>query len=218
VNDDDLIGVGLDLRPETLLKAYRIGIFPMRLQGPRGKLGWWSPNPRGILPLESLRVTKSMRQSSRRFRVTVDEDFAGVLDGCANPGRPDAWIGPDIVEAYTTLFEMGIAHSVETRDGDGNLVGGLYGVSIGGLFAGESMFHRATDASKVALLRLVEILTEDGVSGRLLDCQWTTSHLISMGAVDISRETYQDRLALALQLPVPPTFSGRAAPGTPATH
>jgi leucyl/phenylalanyl-tRNA---protein transferase len=204
MQDDDLIGVGLDLRPETLLKAYRIGIFPMRLQGPRGRLGWWSPNPRGILPLESLRITKSLRQSCRRLSVTIDQDFAGVLAGCANPVRPDAWIGADIVAAYTALFDRGVAHSFETRDEDGRLVGGLYGVSIGGLFAGESMFHRVTDASKVALVRLVEVLTEDGIEGRLLDCQWTTDHLVSMGAVDVSRETYQSLLSAALELPVPP--------------
>jgi leucyl/phenylalanyl-tRNA--protein transferase len=205
VNDDDLIGVGLDLRPETLLKGYRLGIFPMRLQGPRGRLGWWSPNPRGILPLEGLKVSKSLRQSARRYTVTVDTDFAGVLDGCADPVRPDAWIGPDIIEAYTTLFEMGVAHSVETRL-DGELVGGLYGVCIGGLFAGESMFHRANDASKVALLRLVQLLTEDGITGRLLDTQWTTPHLVSLGAVDVSRETYQSLLVRALRLPEPPRF------------
>jgi leucyl/phenylalanyl-tRNA--protein transferase len=207
MNDDDLIGVGLDLRPETLRKAYEIGIFPMRLEGRRGRLGWWSPNPRGILPLDGLRVSKSLRQSCRRYTVTLDEDFAGVLDGCANPQRPDAWIGEDIVAAYTTLFDLGIAHSLETRDDEGRLVGGLYGVSFGGLFAGESMFHRAADASKVALVRLVEILTEDGVPGRLLDCQWTTPHLISMGAVDVSRDTYQRLLAQALPLPTPPAFA-----------
>jgi leucyl/phenylalanyl-tRNA--protein transferase len=207
MNDEDLIGVGLDLRPETLCKAYEIGIFPMRLEGRRGRLGWWSPNPRGILPLEELRVSKSLRQSCRRYTVTLDQDFAGVLEGCANPQRPDAWIGEDIVAAYTTLFEMGVAHSLETRDDEGRLVGGLYGVSFGGLFAGESMFHRATDASKVALVRLVEILTEDGVPGRLLDCQWTTPHLISMGAVDISRERYQTLLAQALPLPTPHPFA-----------
>jgi leucyl/phenylalanyl-tRNA---protein transferase len=211
MNDTDLIGVGLDLRPETLLKAYRIGIFPMRLQGRRGRLGWWAPDPRGIIPLDALRTTKSLEKSRRRFTVTVDEDFAGVLDGCADPLRPDAWIGPDIVEAYTTLHTLGVAHSIETRDSAGRLVGGLYGVSIGGLFAGESMFHRAPDASKVALVRLVELLTEDGVHGRLLDCQWTTDHLASMGAVDVSRETYESMLSDALLLPEPPWFTTRGA-------
>ncbi|HTY73188.1 MAG TPA: leucyl/phenylalanyl-tRNA--protein transferase [Actinomycetes bacterium] len=205
MNDDDLVGVGLDLRPATLLKAYRVGLFPMRLSGRTGQLGWWSPDPRGILPLDRLRVSRSLRQSARRYTVTLDRDFTAVIAACADPARPDAWIGEDFVAAYTRLHRMGRAHSVETWL-DGRLVGGLYGVCVGGLFAGESMFHRATDASKVALVRLVEVLTSDGVPGRLLDCQWTTPHLVSLGARDVARAEYLELLAAALELPEPPEF------------
>ena len=207
MGDDDLVGVGLDLEPQTLVTAYRAGLFPMRLAGRRGPLGWWSPDPRGIIPLDGLRVSRSLRASCRRYAVTVDEAFTAVLDGCADPRRSGAWIGRDIRRAYEELAAEGIAHSVEVWDpADGQLVGGLYGVSIGGLFAGESMFHRATDASKVALVALVRLLTEDGVGGRLLDTQWTTPHLRSLGAVDVSRSEYLVRLKGALELPPPAAF------------
>jgi len=207
MGEDDLVGVGLDLEPQTLVSAYRAGLFPMRLAGRRGQLGWWSPDPRGIIPLDGLRVSRSLRASCRRYAVTVDEAFAAVVEGCADPRRSGAWIGRDIRRAYGRLAAEGIAHSVEVWDpADGELVGGLYGVSIGGLFAGESMFHRATDASKVALVALVRLLTEDGVAGRLLDTQWTTPHLRSLGAVDVSRSEYLVRLKRALELPQPAAF------------
>ncbi len=215
MGDDDLVGVGLDLEPQTLLAAYRAGLFPMHVNGRRGPLGWWSPDPRGIIPLEGVRISRSLRASCRRYVVTVDEAFDAVVDGCADPARSGAWIGRDIRRAYSRLHDEGVAHSVEVRDpAGGGLVGGLYGVSIGGLFAGESMFHRATDASKVALVGLVRLLTTDGVTGRLLDTQWTTPHLRSLGAVDVNRTEYLELLRCALELPPPPAFavSGRAGP------
>jgi leucyl/phenylalanyl-tRNA---protein transferase len=204
MGEDDLVGVGLDLEPETLVNAYRSGLFPMRLDGRRGPLGWWSPDPRGVLPLGGLRVSRSLRAATRRFAVTVDTDFAGVVAGCADRRRPGGWIGRDIQAAYGRLFELGIAHSVEVRDPvGGELVGGLYGVSLGGMFAGESMFHRRRDASKVALVELVRVLTADDVPGRLLDVQWTTPHLRSLGAVDVPRGVYLGALSVALELPAP---------------
>jgi leucyl/phenylalanyl-tRNA--protein transferase len=204
MGEDDLVGVGLDLEPQTLVTAYRSGLFPMRLNGRRGPLGWWSPDPRGVLPLDGLRVSRSLRAASRRFTVTVDSDFEGVVAGCADHRRPGGWIGADISTAYSRLFDLGVAHSIEVRDPDsGDLAGGLYGVCVGGMFAGESMFHRSRDASKVALVELVRILTCDGVTGRLLDVQWTTPHLRSLGAVDVSRTYYLAALSAALELPAP---------------
>lgn len=210
MGDDDLVGVGLDLEPATLVSAYRAGIFPMRLSGRRGPLGWWSPDPRGVLPLDGLRRTRSLRRSARRFDLTVDTDFAAVVEACADRRRPGGWIGADIRAAYVELSRLGVAHSVEVRArDDGRLVGGLYGVGIGGLFAGESMFHRERDASKVALVELVRLLTEDGVEGRLLDVQWCTPHLASLGAVEVPRERYLALLGRALGLPAPPAFATR---------
>jgi leucyl/phenylalanyl-tRNA--protein transferase len=199
----ELLGVGADLAPGTLLSAYRSGLFPMPLEAD-GPLGWWSPDPRGVLPLEGLRVTGSLRKSCRRFTITVDTAFVEVMLACGNPRRPDGWITPDVVEAYAELHRLGWAHSVETRTGEGDLVGGLYGVEIGGLFAGESMFSTATDASKVALVALVERLAADvdTLAGRrLLDVQWRTEHLASLGVVDVDRLDYLRLLESALALP-----------------
>lgn len=209
---DDLVGVGLDLRSQTLVDAYRAGLFPMRLRGRRGQLGWWSPDPRGVLPLERLRVSRSLRAATRRYQVSLDTSFDAVVAGCADPARPSGWIGPDFARAYRALHERGVAHSVEVWDESGALVGGLYGVGLGGLFAGESMFHRARDASKVALVALVDQLRADGCAGRLLDVQWTTPHLASLGAVDIPREEYLRRLGEALELPDPPAFQATPRP------
>ena len=153
--EEDIVAVGADLEPATLLSAYRQGIFPMPLSD-YNEMTWWSPSMRGILPLDRLRVTRSMRQSARRFTVTVDAAYDDVVAGCADPARPGGWIDEGIQTAYRRLFESGDVHSVEVWR-DGTLAGGLYGVSIGGLFAGESMFHRVRDASKVALMALVEI-------------------------------------------------------------
>ena len=192
-----MVAVGADLEPGTLLQGYRKGLFPMGL--PDGHLGWWSPVDRAILPVRGLHISRSLRQSTRRFQVSVDADFEGVIRGCADSRRRDPWITEDFVEAYTMLHRLGWAHSVEVWDNDGNLVGGLYGVAIGGLFAGESMFHEVRDASKVALVHLVVVMNRGG--GRLLDVQWQTPHLESLGAVVIGRDAYLDKLKEALDGP-----------------
>jgi leucyl/phenylalanyl-tRNA--protein transferase len=199
----EVVGIGADLEPGTVLAAYRAGIFPMPVDSRH--LGWWSPDPRGIIPLDGLQVSRSLRRACRRFEIRIDTSFRAVAEACAAPGRPGAWITKPILDAYTELHRLGWAHSVEAWAGDG-LAGGLYGVAIGGLFAGESMFHRDTDASKVALVALVELLGKG--SGRLLDVQWVTSHLASLGAVAISRLEYLTRLQEALLLPSPPAFAG----------
>lgn len=193
----DLVGVGADLEPGTLLTAYRRGLFPMPLPedlreetSAAAPIGWWSPDPRGILPLDGLIVSKSMRRSAKRFEVRVDTAFLSVIEGCADPARSEGWwIDDDIVAAYLHLHELGWAHSVEAWDvEDGTLAGGLYGVGVGGLFAGESMFHRKTDASKVALMGLVALLREHEYT--LLDVQWQTKHLQSLGVIEVARPDY----------------------------
>jgi len=199
-DDAGVVGVGADLEPGTLLAAYRSGLFPMPVgRGPR--IAWWSPDPRGLLPLDGLRISRSLRQACRRYEVRVDTAFDAVIRRCADPSRDGGWISADIMSAYSVLHDLGWAHSVETWAGD-ELVGGLYGVSIGGLFAGESMFHDATDASKVALVGLVDRLTAGGAT--LLDVQWTTPHLTSLGAVDVPRPLYLELLAAAVALDVDP--------------
>jgi leucyl/phenylalanyl-tRNA---protein transferase len=191
-----VVGVGADLEPGTLLRAYRSGIFPMPVAGGGEELlVWWSPDPRGVLPLDGLRVSRSLRRSCRRYEVRVDTAFEDVIDGCADPDRSGRWITPAIRDAYVGLHRLGWAHSVEAWDEEG-LAGGLYGVGIGRLFAGESMFSRRTDASKVALVGLVDRLREDGAS--LLDVQWVTPHLASLGAVEVPRAEYLRRLATAV--------------------
>jgi leucyl/phenylalanyl-tRNA---protein transferase len=205
VPDQEIVGVGADLAPGTLLAAYRQGLFPMRLQarGPigLGPIGWWSPDPRGVIPLDGLIVSRSLRRSARRFEIRVDTAFEAVMRGCADPRRPHGWIDKKFIAAYTELHRLGWAHSVETwqadEHGQSQLVGGLYGVSIGGLFAAESKFHRVTDASKVAVVALVDLLRDGG--GTLLDVQWTTPHLASMGAVDVPRAQYLELVATAVE-------------------
>jgi leucyl/phenylalanyl-tRNA--protein transferase len=192
--DGEIVGIGADLEPGTLLSAYRRGLFPMRLR-PGGPIAWWSPDPRGIIPLDGLHVSRSLRSSCRRFEIRVDAAFEAVVRGCADPNRPHGWIDESFVQAYCALRHLGWAHSVEAWR-DGELVGGLYGVAIGGLFAAESKFHRVRDASKVALVALVERLRAGGST--LLDVQWTTPHLASLGAIDIPREEYIERLQRAL--------------------
>ena len=194
-DDSDIVAVGADLEPGTLLTAYRAGLFPMPFD--RRRIAWYSPDPRGILPLDGLRVTRSLRRSLSRFEVHRDTAFTQVMRACADAPRRGNWIDGHFVDAYSELHRLGWAHSIEVLDTDGCLVGGLYGVRINGFFAGESMFHRATDASKVALVHLVTWLRETGAT--LLDVQWTTSHLSSLGAVDISRNDYLDRLAIAIR-------------------
>jgi len=184
-----------------VLAAYRAGLFPMEVNhGRRRKaLGWWSPDPRGVIPLDGLRISKSLRRSRSRFIIEVDRAFEPVMRACADPKRPGGWISEPFVEAYTALHQLGWAHSVEAWTPEGELVGGLYGVAIGGAFAGESMFQRRTDASKVALVGLVERLRAWGY--QLLDTQWSTPHLESLGAVSISRDEYLRQLAEALAQP-----------------
>jgi leucyl/phenylalanyl-tRNA--protein transferase len=200
---DDLVGAGADLEPGTVLAAYRLGVFPMPVDG---ELGWWSPVHRGVLPLDGLRVSRSLRQSTRRYEVRVDTAFPDVLAGCADPRRPSGWIDDDVRAAYLRLHELGWVHSVEAWRG-GELVGGLYGVAIGGLFAGESMFSRARDASKVALVALVDLLRDEHADRRLLDTQWRTDHLATLGVVEIPRAEYLDRLGRALDVPLPAAFA-----------
>jgi leucyl/phenylalanyl-tRNA--protein transferase len=187
-----IAAVGADLEPGTLLAAYRRGLFPMRVDG---QLAWWSPDPRGILPLDGFHASASLRRARGRFEVRVDSAFTDVMLGCADPRRPHGWIDDSFVHAYTRLHELGWAHSVEAWR-DGVLAGGVYGLRIGGFFAGESMFHRVRDASKVALWALVDLLRLDGAA--LFDVQWTTPHLRSLGAVDVSRSEYLRLLASAL--------------------
>ncbi|MCP3855961.1 MAG: leucyl/phenylalanyl-tRNA--protein transferase [Actinomycetia bacterium] len=195
---DGVVGVGADLEPGTILAAYRSGLFPMPIA--QSVLAWWSPDPRGIIPVDQLHISRSLARSLGRFTVTVDNAFEAVIDECANPRRPHGWISGEIRQAYVGLHELGWAHSVEVWDDEG-LAGGLYGIGIGGLFAGESMFHRRTDASKVALVGLVDRL--DHHPDTLLDVQWATDHLRTLGCVEVSRRTYLDRLARALKRPTP---------------
>jgi len=194
--DDDLIAAGADLEPSTLVAAYRSGMFPMGLHARDATMGWWSPDPRGILPLDRLRVTRSMRQSARKYDVRVDTSFTDVVRGCGNPTRPNGWITPQILEAYVRLHELGWAHSVEVFNREGRLVGGLYGVRINGLFAGESMFHVERDASKVALMGLVQLMRASGMT--LLDVQWQTDFLATLGAIAVNRRDYLRLLAKAI--------------------
>ncbi len=187
------MATGADLEPATLLAAYRAGCFPMPIN--RRRIGWFSPDPRGILVPSRLRVSRSLRRSVREYDVTINTAFDQVLSGCADPARPMGWIDKRISRAYTRLHTMGWVHSVEVWDSEG-LAGGLYGVSIGGLFAGESMFHRRRDASKVALVHLVDLVGGDPVN--LIDVQWSTPHLASLGAEECSRARYLERATAAV--------------------
>jgi leucyl/phenylalanyl-tRNA--protein transferase len=158
-----------------------------------------------VLPLPNLRVSRSLRQSAKRFHVTLDAAFDQVLETCATLPRHGSWITDEVAAAYSDLHRLGWAHSVEAWDADGSLAGGLYGVAVGGLFAGESMFHAQRDGSKVALLALVEALrSAPDAADRLLDVQWCTPHLASLGAIEITRPEYLARLREALPLPQPP--------------
>ncbi len=178
--------------------------------GDGGMIAWWSPDPRGVIPLDNFHVSRRLKRTLRRFEIRIDTALDTVIDACADPARPHGWINQAIRAAYTELHELGWVHSIETWDvADGTLAGGLYGIAIGGLFAGESMFHHKTDASKAALAGLVGILRDDGANGagRLLDVQWTTDHLVSLGAVDVNRAEYLDLLRKALSLPIPAAFA-----------
>jgi leucyl/phenylalanyl-tRNA--protein transferase len=181
--------------PDFLLQAYRMGIFPMAMED--GEIGWFSPDPRGIIPLDTFHVPHGLKRVLKRnpFEIRIDGDFEGVMRGCAE--RKETWIDHTVISSYCELFRRGCAHSVEAWL-DGELVGGLYGVAIGGAFFGESMFHRATDASKVALVHLVELMRERGFL--LLDTQWTTPHLVKFGAKEIPKEKYMRMLHEALRV------------------
>jgi leucyl/phenylalanyl-tRNA--protein transferase len=195
----DVIAAGADLEPATLIAAYRHGIFPMPLDLPdrdEPLLAWWSPESRGILPLDNLRRTRSLRQSAKRFEVRVDTAFEAVIRACANPARPSAWITPAFISAYLRLHHLGWAHSVEVFDRQGVLAGGLYGIRIDRLFAGESMFHLQRDASKVALAALVDLMRESRMA--LLDVQWQSEHLQSLGVIEVPRGQYLELLRQAL--------------------
>jgi leucyl/phenylalanyl-tRNA--protein transferase len=196
----DLWAVGADLSPGTLVAAYRLGLFPMPV---RGTIGWFSPAHRAVVPLEGFAPSRSLRRAARRYEIRIDTAFLTVVDGCMRPGEPESWIDEDIVEAYGELNERGWAHSVEAWDDEG-LAGGLYGVSIGGLFAAESMFHARTDASKAAFVGLVELLRDAGAADRrLLDVQWLTPHLEALGAVEMTRAEYRVLLSRALDVASP---------------
>jgi leucyl/phenylalanyl-tRNA--protein transferase len=196
--EDDLVATGADLEPGTVLEAYRRGLFPLPIGGRRAPMAWFSPVRRGVLVPGDLRVSRSLRRSARVFEIRVDTVCAEVIDACADPRRPSGWIDEQIRTAYLRLHDLGWVHSVETWR-DGRLVGGLYGVAMGGLFAGESMFHHETDASKVALLGLVALL-DDG-KDRLVDTQWQTPHLSTLGVSEVARADYLDRLRVVLTTP-----------------
>lgn len=200
---EDLIGVGADLEVATLYEAYTAGVFPMGVGVNGGPpLGWWSPDPRGILRPGDLKVSRSLRRALPRFEIRVDSAFEDVIRACADPARDGRWITEDIVDAYVSLHRLGWAHSVEAWQGDA-LAGGLYGVAIGGLFAGESMFHAVTDASKAALVGLHEIISEDSDPRRLIDVQWRTPHLATLGVTEVPRREYLRLLDVALTAPLP---------------
>lgn len=189
----------LDLTPELIIRAYQAGIFPMAEDASSPDLFWVSPQQRGIIPLHRFHVARSLRKRLRShpFTVRTDTDFAAVIEGCATAGtdRETTWINPTIRRLYGQLFERSVCHTVEVWDGT-DLVGGLYGLSIGAAFFGESMFHRVTDASKIALVHLVERLRAGGY--RLLDTQFVTDHLRTFGGIEIPREEYEVLLADAL--------------------
>lgn len=206
-DEDGLVAVGGDLRPERLLQAYRAGVFPWYDEG--GPVCWWSPDPRAIFELDGLHISRRLARTTRsgRFRVTFNHDFAGVIRGCAD--RPEGtWITADMIAAYERLHRLGHAHSVEVWHG-GELAGGLYGVALGGFFAGESMFHRKSDASKVALVYLVDRLRRRGF--QLFDIQLLTEHTARLGAIEMPRKAYLARLQRALVCSV--TFGDRSGPG-----
>jgi len=194
---DGLLAVGADLEPETLLYAYSHGIFPWTTH----PITWWSPDPRAILDLETFHVSRRLKRIINQgiFKISINRSFGEVMQECAKPapGREKTWISPEFIEAYSKLYEMGFAHSVECWK-DNILVGGIYGVAIGGFFAGESMFFRVSNASKVALAFLVERLKERGFI--LFDTQVANKHTLSLGVREIPREEYLKRLSQAIKL------------------
>ena len=205
--EQDLIAFSAEFDENLVLAAYTEGVFPMPLHDSGFvQMGWWSPLQRGVLPLDAVRVPRSLRKSARHYTTTIDAAFEQVLERCADPRRKHGWIDADVRRIYTDLHWAGRVHSVETWDSEGRLVGGLYGVSLGGLFAGESMFHdteHGRDASKVALLALVGMLSDEHAEDRIIDVQWQTDHLASLGVIEVDREEYLGLLAEALSVPEP---------------
>jgi leucyl/phenylalanyl-tRNA--protein transferase len=196
-DEQGLVAVGGDLRPTTLLRAYQSGIFPWFNEG--DPILWWSPDPRAIFELDCFYISRRLERTIRagKFRMTINQAFREVMQGCAE--REQTWITHDMLAAYTRLHELGYAHSIEAWHGD-ELAGGVYGVALGGLFSGESMFHRVRDASKVALAYLVEYLRVRGFV--LFDTQVLTAHTASLGGMEIPRAEYLRRLRKALETPV----------------
>lgn len=191
----------VELSPELIVRAYRAGIFPMAEDAGDDDVFWVSPEMRGIIPLDGFHASRSLRKAMRKsgWTIRVDSDWDGVIHGCATVGedRDTTWINGTIRAVYGELFRRGVAHTVEVWDG-GELVGGLYGLAIGAAFFGESMFHRRTDASKMAMTHLVDRLRAG--SFQLLDTQFLTDHLASLGGIEIPRADYEDRLARAIAL------------------
>ena len=182
--------------PELLLQGYRLGVFPMAMGD--ATIEWFSPDPRAILPLDTFHLPHALQRVARKktFEIKIDDRFSDVIEACAK--REDTWINREIIESYTRLHELGYAHSVEAWR-EGELAGGLYGVAVGGAFFGESMFHRVTDASKIALMALVQHLRAKKFV--LLDTQWLTPHLQQFGGIEISRNHYLRLLSRAVELP-----------------
>ena len=205
--EQDLIAFSVEFDENLVLAAYTEGVFPMPLHDSGFvQMGWWSPQHRGVLPLDAVRVPRSLRKSARHYTTTIDAAFEQVLERCADSRRKHGWIDADVRRIYTDLHWAGRVHSVETWDSEGRLVGGLYGVSLGGLFAGESMFHdpvHGRDASKVALLALAGMLSDEHAEERIIDVQWQTDHLASLGVIEVDREEYLGLLADALSVPEP---------------
>lgn len=205
--DQELIAIGADLAPGTMLAGYRRGLFPMGVDLPDGEsgLGWWSPNPRAVLRPDAVHISRSLRRSLTRFEYTVDIAFDEVVAACGDPSRPHGWITQDFRAAYHVMFELGWAHSVEVWSREDmssrRLVGGLFGLQIGGFFAAESKFHRQTDASKAAVVRLCALLNADGAGAdRIIDVQWPTRHLLTLGVEPVERATYLQLLRVAQHL------------------
>jgi len=205
---EGLVGIGADLEPGTLLAAYRVGAFPMPVDG---LLAWFSPDPRTVIPLA--RPTggtgsRTLRRARRKFDIRVDTAFERVVAACGDPRRPGGWITPEMTEAYAALHRLGWAHSVESWTPDEQLGGGLFGVAVGGLFAAESMFHVVTDGSKAAVVGLIEILEDEpDAARRVLDVQWSSAHLATLGAIEVRRADYLRSVEQATALPQPAAFT-----------
>jgi len=208
----DLVCVGGALTSGLLLDGYRSGLFAMAVRiRRRDVLGWFSPDPRGVLEPERVHRSRTDRRLATRFETRVDTAFDEVVAGCADPARDGAWIGEEYAAAYADLHRAGRAHSVETW-ADGRLVGGLFGVSVGGLFAAESKFHRQTGASKAAVVALAQLLAAEATGPRLVDVQWATPHLESLGVTELARPHYLRRLAELVEVPEPVCFSRPSSP------